>query len=195
MKALRNNLPVILFILFELAVGVLLLVNPDDFTKAVIICFGVVLIVIGAIYLIRVLRDKSEGISGLTMTISLASLIIGAVCLIFPSFVIGLFALINIFYGAMLIISGIYKIKSYSDARKAGVKLPFVSLLSALLSVVLGVLIIINPFDATKIPWIFIGVSLIFEAALDCVAVILNFDTEDRKRLPEKTDNTENTEE
>jgi len=179
MKALKNNLPVILFILFELAVGILLLINPEAFTKTVLICFGIVLIVIGLIYLIRVLKDKTEGTSAITLIISIASLAAGAVCALFPSFVMGLFAVVAIIYGVILIVSGVYKAKNYNDAKKDGATVPVISLISAVISVVLGVVIIINPFNTIHVLWIFAGISLIFEAVLDFIAVLLNSKTKD----------------
>lgn len=195
MKALRNNFPVILFILFELAVGILLLIDPEAFTKTVLMCFGIVLIVIGAIYLYRVLKDRNEGVSGITMAISLASFLVGALCFTFPSVVMGLFAVVAIIYGVILIVSGIYKAKNYSDAKKAGTHVPAVSLISSILSVALGVVIIVNPFKTVHVLWIFTGISLIFEAALDFVAVLLNFKSDDKgnkkeeqKLLEEKND-------
>jgi len=181
MKALRNNIPVILFILFELAVGILLLINPEAFTKTVIICFGIVLVVIGIIYLIRVLKDKSEGMSAITLILSIASLAVGAVCALFPSFVMSLFAVVAIIYGVILIVSGIYKAKNYNDAKKEGTSVPILSLISAVISVALGVIIIINPFKTVHLLWIFAGVSLIFEAALDFIAVVLNSKSKDKE--------------
>ena len=174
MKNIRNNIPVILLTLFEFAVGVLLLINPEAFTKAVIIIFGAILVVIGAIYLVRVLRDKTEGVSGITMTMALVSLIVGILCIVFPSMVMSLFLVAAIIYGVILIVSGVYKAKSYTDAKKADSPLPAISLISALLSVALGILIVLNPFGTVRALFTFAAIFLIVEAALDLVSVILN---------------------
>ena len=174
MKNIRNNIPVILLTLFEFAVGVLLLINPEAFTKAVLIIFGAILIVIGAIYLVRVLRDKTEGVSGITMTVALISLIVGILCIVFPSMIMSLFSVAAIIYGVMLIVSGVYKTKSYTDAKKAGSPLPVISLISAFLSVALGILIVLNPFGTVRALFTFAAIFLIIEAALDLVSVILN---------------------
>ena len=195
MKNLRNNFPVILLTLFEFAVGVLLLINPEAFTKAVIIIFGAILVVIGGIYLARVLRDRSEGVSGITMTISLASLIVGILCIVFPSMIMSLFAFVAIIYGVILIVSGVYKAKSYTDAKSAGTPLPAITLISAILSVALGIVIVINPFGTVmRTLFTFAGIALIIEAGLDLTSVILN--TSDGKKKgdiidPETKDITE----
>ena len=195
MKNLRNNFPVILLTLFEFAVGVLLLINPEAFTKAVIIIFGAILVVIGGIYLARVLRDRSEGVSGITMTIALASLIVGILCIVFPSMIMSLFAFVAIIYGVILIVSGVYKAKSYTDAKSAGTPLPAITLISAILSVALGIVIVINPFGTVmRTLFTFAGIALIIEAGLDLTSVILN--TSDGKKKgdiidPETKDITE----
>lgn len=192
MKTLKNNLPVIFLTLFELAVGIILFINPEAFTKTIILCFGVVLVVIGMIYLVRVLKDKSEGVSGVTMSIALISIIAGVLLFAFPSLVMGLFSFVAIIYGIILVISGVYKTKCYSDAKKAGTALPIIALLSAVASVTLGIVIIVNPFKTVHVMWVFAGAALIFEAALDLAAILLNSKAgakkEDQKLLEEKKD-------
>ncbi len=172
MKNLRNNLPVILLTLFEFAVGVLLLVDPESFTKAVIIVFGAILVVVGAIYLIRVLRDKPEGrVKGVTIALSVLSLAAGIFCIVFPSLITGRFAE-AIIYGVILIVSCIYKAKSFADAKKAGSPLPAISLVSAIVSGLFGVVLLVNPFG-DKLS-IFAGIALIAVAVIDFFSVIIN---------------------
>ena len=61
MSTIKNNIPIILMLLFEIAVGVLLLVNPETFTTIVVISFGVFLTVVGIIYLIRYFAARKRG--------------------------------------------------------------------------------------------------------------------------------------
>ena len=44
--------------------------------------------------------------------------------------------------------------------------------ISAALSIICGVVIITNPFSATAVLWLFIGISLIVEAVFDMVGSI-----------------------
>lgn len=189
MKALRANIPVILFILFELAVGILLLVDGDALTTTVLICFGIILMVIGAVYLIRFLRERGAGKANyLTLIMSVLSLFVGAVCVIFPGFVKGLFTVIAIIYGVILIVMGVYKTKTYNDAKSEGASPSFLTLISAVLSLVLGVVVIVNPFKADGALYVFAGISLIFEAALDFAAVVVSFGKTEQKALVKKDD-------
>ena len=126
-------------------------------------------------------EPTAEGVSGITMTISLASLLVGLICIVFPSMIMGLFAVVAIIYGIILIVSGVYKAKSYTDAKKTGAHLPAISLISAILSVALGIVIVINPFGTVmRSLFTFAGIALIVEAGLDLTSVILN--TSDGKK-------------
>ena len=48
----------------------------------------------------------------------------------------------------------------------------FLAAAGALMSVVFAVVILVNPFHSTKFLWIFVGVSLILEAAVDIMALV-----------------------
>ena len=63
MTRLKADLPIILFLLFELAVGIMLLIDPESFTKILVIVFGAILAIIGIIYIIRYFTsvDKAGG--------------------------------------------------------------------------------------------------------------------------------------
>lgn len=175
MASLKKNIPVILFILFELIVGILLLVNPEAFTKAVIIFFGIVMVVIGIVYIIRYLREKNtpQESKGTTLVLAIIALVIGLICIVLTNVIIGIFAMVAILYGVILIISGIFKIKAYHDSKKEGYSVSFLMLLSAVIAVVLGVIIVINPFTSFYLLWMFIGLALIIEAVIDLIAVIM----------------------
>ena len=169
MKALRNNIPIILLILFELIVGILLFVNPEGFTAAAITCFGIVLLAIGVIYLIRFLREKNQYP---TLVLALVSLVIGFICTFLTSLVMGLFAVVAVIYGVILIVSGVYKFKAHRDAKRLGLPTIPLALISAILSIILGLVIVVNPFTTTKVLWSFAGISLIVEAVVDFCSMI-----------------------
>ena len=105
MKAtLKRHLPVILLILFEIAVGVLLLTNPEAFTNAVIIIFGAVCVVIGLIYFFKYLRArKREDASVLMLIGAIFSLTLGLFSIIASPLIITFFTFIAIMYAVNLI--------------------------------------------------------------------------------------------
>ena len=115
MKAtLKRHLPVILLILFEIAVGVLLLTNPEAFTNAVIIIFGAVCVVIGLIYFFKYLRArKREDASVLMLIGAIFSLTLGLFSIIASPLIITFFTFIAIMYAVIMLVSGLIKIQNY----------------------------------------------------------------------------------
>ena len=173
MKSLKANIPIILLILFEAAVGILLLVNPEAFTTAVIISFGIVLLAIGVIYLLRYLQQKKENIlDPLSLVVAIVALAIGAVCTFCSGAIINLILAIAIVYGVILVLSGIYKLQNYFLVRKAGVPISAVSAVSGVIAVVFGIVVMIYPKDVALSVWHVAGIILILEAIIDFCSII-----------------------
>ena len=175
MQTLRRNLPLLLLIVFELAVGILLFLKPVEFTQGIIITLGVLLLVIGAIDLFRFLRDrKSLGVNDyLTLSLAILALLCGAFLAFGSKLVMGLFGVLAVLYGIFLIVSGLLKGKTYFEFRRAGFPVSVLLLVNAILSVLLGMLIVLHPFDSVDVLWRFTGVSLIVEAIGDAISLLL----------------------
>ncbi len=177
MKAtLKRHLPVILLILFEIAVGVLLLTNPEAFTNAVIIIFGAVCVVIGLIYFFKYLRArKREDASVLMLIGAIFSLTLGLFSIIASPLIITFFTFIAIMYAVIMIVSGLIKIQNYIINKRYHRPVSVITLVSAVIAVIVGVVILFNPFETTHILWMFVGIAILAEAAIDIAAIIYAF--------------------
>ena len=174
MDKLKQNLPMIVLIIIELAIGILLLINGEVFTKIVIILFGLILIALGIVYLIRSFTASEKGfMSWIAMPVSIVALVVGLLCTFFSGAIMGVLAVVAVVYGVILIISAIFKLKSYVDVSRAGLKPSALTLISAALSFVFGAIIILNPFKAVNALWIFSGISLIIQAVVDIAMIVL----------------------
>ena len=175
-STLKRQLPVILLILFEIAVGVLLLINPEAFTTAVIIIFGVICIVIGLIYLIKYLRGRKQEDGSILMLIgALFALTLGLFSVIASPLIITLFTFIAIMYAVIMIVSGLIKIQNYVMNKRSHRPVSVITMISAVIAVVLGVVILFNPFETTHILWMVVGISILVEAAFDITSIIFTF--------------------
>ena len=181
MEKFKRILPAILMILFELAVGVLLLINPERFTTAVFIAFGCVLMVCSLILLIRYLKARKEASGGpagkqagaLTLFIAIVTFCFGAVFAFGSSMLYGMTGLLLVFYGAVMIVKGVFKISDYFALKKEGFGVSALRPVVGVLSVILGGLIIFNPFGALEAVFMIAAIGLIAEAVLDIVALAL----------------------
>lgn len=176
MQTLKNNLPIIFLIILEIVVGIFLLVNPDTFTRVVIIIFGIVMLLVGLSALIRYLRGRKSGAaSPLTLIGAIIGLILGAICLFASGVIIGLISIIAIVYGIILIIAGCFKIQSFFDARRAGFSNSGTVLLlvSGIIMIVFGIILVFHPFGTIEVLLQIGGIVLIAEAVIDLVTLIL----------------------
>ena len=76
-------------------------------------------------------------------------------------------------WGILLILGGLVKIQESVDALRLGGRQWWMILLGAVVSIVLGVIAITHPADVLNGVAIYIGVSLIVEACIDCGMLLL----------------------
>ncbi len=177
MDNIKKHLPMIIIIALELAVGILLFINPELFTKAMSIIIGIALIALGIFFLVRIFTGRETGpMSWLAIVISVVAMTVGVFCTFFFESVL---AVVGVFYGIMLVIAAIVKVKVYLDLNREGVFASPIRLIGAFISLVLGVLMLINPFKVMQTFWIFTGIALIVQAAVDIVTLVLKIKTSD----------------
>lgn len=185
MKSLKVNIPLILLIVLEIAVGILLLVNPETFTQAVIIIFGIGLLSVGIIYLLQYLLEKKGDLKSnlLPLIVGAVSIIVGIVCALCSGAIVKLDQAVAIVYGVILAITGVYKLYNFFKSKKNAIAVSKVSILSGLIAIVLGVVIVIYPKQdgMTLSVWQITGIVLIIEAVVDCLSVVQLFKTKKDK--------------
>lgn len=174
MKRLSRNFSIILMILFEGIVGFMLFGDPENFTRGVIVFFGVVMLILGTGNLIQVLRTRVDGtLDSYLMFAAVVDLIIGLILTVGNKLVYGIFPALAVIYGIFLIIAGVHKTRVYHWLRRDGFSPSILSVISALAAIALGVIIVLNPFSTAATLWRFTGIVLIAESVLDLIAFFL----------------------
>lgn len=174
MRKINRSTGNLLTCIFEIMVGILLLIDPVGFTSVIIVVFGIVLAVIGAISLFRYFREDAETASqesGLAKGIIFA--IFGLFCAFKSEWFMVTFPLLTVLYGILTLVSGVSKVQWAVDMLRAKQKYWFVEVISAVLTIICAILILTNPFTSTAFLWTFIGVSMIVEAVVDVIAFFL----------------------
>ena len=174
MEKFKRLLPTILMILFEVVIGILLLIDGERFTGVIFVIFGVLMLVLGLISLIRTLLAARGGnvISSFALIMSIILITIGAFFTAASGSVLGVVGFIATIYGLILVISGVFKLADYLTLRAAGVGSGF-AIFSVIISIVLGILIAFNPFGTAQIFWTVLGIMLISSAVLDIISLII----------------------
>lgn len=174
MNRINRNMGNLLTCILEALVGVLLLIDPVGFTSGIIIVFGIIISIIGVISLFRYFRENPETAaqeSGLAK--GLIFIVFGLFCAVKSEWFIITFPFLTVLYGILALASGVSKVQWAVDMLRVKQKYWFIEIISAALTIICAVLILINPFNSTAILWIFIGVTMIVEAVVDVLAYFL----------------------
>ena len=168
---LKRNLSSMAMSLVEVIIGILLLVNPIGFTSGIIITFGIVLMIMGIHKTIQYFRTEPEEAAVSQILVKgLLTLLAGAFCAFNSHWFIATFPVLTLVYGVVILVAGITKVQWTIDIIRMKRSKWFWAAISAAISIVCGVVIITSPFSTTAVLWMFIGISLIVDAAFDMLA-------------------------
>lgn len=175
MRTLKENMGGVIMLLFEILVGILLLINPVSFTSGIIIGLGVVLLALGTAGVVVYFRlDPVEAARRQTLTKGLITIAAGLFCIFQSRWFIVTFPLLTIMYGVIILVTGIAKIQWAVDMLRMKRPKWFLAAIASVLSIVLAGIIILNPFTSTIFLWRFVAVSLILGAVLDILALLFS---------------------
>ncbi len=175
MKTLKENTGGIVMCLFEILVGILLLINPVSFTSGIIIGLGVILLALGAMGVIAYFRlEPIEAARRQTLTKGLVIITAGLFCIFQTHWFIVTFPLLTILYGVIILLTGIAKIQWAVDMLRMKKPNWFLAAIASALSILLAIIILLNPFSSTIFLWRFVAITLILGAILDILALIFS---------------------
>lgn len=182
MEKIKRNVGNLLMCLSEIVMGILLLIDPVGFTSGIIITLGILMVVLGMVSIIGYFRTAPEEAAQKNgLAIGLVAVSVALVCIFRTEWFIAAFPLITVFYGVLILLSGISKIQWAVDMLRLKQKYWFVALIGAALSLLFAVLVLANPFSSTVFLWNFIAVSLIIEAVVDILTFIFGMKQEVQK--------------
>lgn len=190
MKELKENFNGIIICLFELVIGILLLINPVGFTSGIIIVAGLIMIVNGLINCIRYFRTNlKEASKEQFLTKGLIAIMAGAFCVLNTNWFIETFSALTVIYGIVVLLSSVEKIQLCVDLLRQKKTKWYLAAISAVISFVCAVIILKNPFSSTTVIWIIAGISLILEAVFDMYTLMANGRAREDKNVVEEVHN------
>lgn len=160
-----KNLSIITMII-GLITGIILIAKPAQAVQFVCIIFGATLILLGIGELISFftkLKFNLLAVSGVL------SIIIGVlICVRYERLV----SLVIFLFGLFVTISGIVDFVSALDAKRNNLSSWIFTLVMSIGVTILGVIVLINPFDSAIVLTRLLGLSLIIYAMLDLITLI-----------------------
>ncbi len=168
------------------AVGIVLLLTASFLSPRMIgIVFGVLMLVLGVTYIIIYFtRERQEGFQQM-------DLIIGIICLAFGIFVLARPDFMDSFLpfamAILLFLGAIIKIQNAFYMRRLQLVRWYLLLICALITIVLGILLLVNIIPEGMPMFVYIGCSLIFDGLSNLVSLLfIGLRTRKLNRLQEE---------
>lgn len=152
-----------------IAVGVLFVSLPEKSTELICYITAGLLCAWGIIKLFMYISSEAKGFGSFGLVTSVSLIIGGIAIFVRPEFFAGIIAA---FFGCVMVIDGVLKVQYGIDLAKIGAKKYFVVLIIAAVFIILGLLIIFNPFDTAVLFMVFAGISLILNGLSDLFTAI-----------------------
>lgn len=156
--------------LLYIVLGIVALLIPETMEKALGYLIGVVLIVVGAVSMISyLLRDAHQNYYHNDFLHGLIGIAAGILVLNKVELMI---ALIPFLLGVLILVSGCSKLQDVIDMKRMEYGNWIIMLVLAVVNVVLGILLVFNPFWAAIQLFRLLGAGLIFSGVTDCVITV-----------------------
>ena len=166
LKGIRNEM-IIMAVVLILA-GLFMVLFPNTSGKLICRGVGAILCIWGAMRLIGYFRNSEVlGSFGLVQGAALAGF--GLYILIRPQ-IIEVF--LTTVFAIVIIVDGLLKMQYALDFRRLNVRNWWIELVCSVIMIILGAVVLFNPFATVAAVMLFIGIVLVFEGAWDLVSVL-----------------------
>lgn len=160
-----KNLSVITMIA-SFITGIILIAKPEQSVQFICIIFGAVMILLGIGSLVSYFTKMKLT---LLAVIGILTIIIGVmICVRYERLVSAVIFL----FGLFVTVSGVVDFVSALDARKNNLKSWIFSLVMSIGVTILGLIVLINPFDSAILLTRLLGLSLLIYTVLDLITFI-----------------------
>ena len=150
--------------------GIVALVIPETMQKTLGYLIGIVLIVAGLVSMVcYLLRDARENYYHNEFVFGLVGIVLGAAVLYKVEVII---SLIPFILGILVLFSGCSKLQDAIDLKRLGYGSWIGMLVVAAINIILGIVLICNPFKAAVILFRVLGIGLILSGASDCFSTV-----------------------
>lgn len=166
-KKLMNKNIIISIIIF--LVGLILLLKPDTTIKSITIIIGILLIIMGSGPIIELIKSEEKRLS-FSIAPSIILFVIAFVLFFSPELLI---SIIPILIGVALVMSSAFKLQNIYNLKKVNGIFNVWTLIITFVILVLGLLLIINPFGGVIAITQVIGIFLMIYSVLDIVDSII----------------------
>ena len=200
MSRLNFAIGKLILLLFEAAVGVVLLINPIGFATVFVTVVGVLLAAVGLMFILQYFRSEpTEAQKGQGLLKGCCALLVGLFCALNTQWFIDAFPLLTVIHGFVILFTGIIRLQWTADMLRLKLKRWYIAAGGAVISIVLAVIIFVNPFGVSQAIWTFIGITFLVDALADLAVLIFSGRREKKSTkqeidIPEENTDSKETE-
>lgn len=165
LRRIRVNF--VLTAILTLILGVLLITSPGTAMRTVFLLVGWTLVISGAASLLTALLSKGQPVGQGDLVLGLVQVATGLVVLMRPGF---LMSLAGIVVGFVLLIHGIHDIQHARESKALGYEWKM-SMGVGIGAVVMGIIVMINPFSTLETLLRIAGIFLLVDGLADLLMV------------------------
>lgn len=175
MEKFKKIIGKLILCLCEVAVGIVLFINPEGFTKMIVIGVGILFCVLGVLNAITYFStEPEEAALSQQLTKGLISLAVGIFLVYKADWIVRSFMPITVFYGIAALLTGILKLQWTVDMIRLKRGMWQTTGIAAVLSIILAIVIFASPFKVRQTLWTFTAIALILTGVVDGVSAILS---------------------
>ena len=153
-----------------IVLGLILIINPGMSAMTLCYILGIMFIAFGVIKLIGFFsKDQFRLAFQFDLALGIFSIVAGLLIAFKAEEVI---MILQVVIGIVIVIDGVFKLQTAIDAKHFGIKMWYMILMLALLSVAAGVFLIINPYEAAKAVMIVTGIAFLVDGIQNLFVVL-----------------------
>lgn len=158
--------------------GFLMLMNPEMALSFIAQVLGILLIAVGIIFILAYFLRRKAEVIGYDLIIGVVIVGLGIFVCLKQELVA---SILPVILGICIVISGVLKIQRSLDLKRMEVENWGYVAIMALISVLLGTIVILRPFSTAKLIMRLVGISFIYSGITDLItAVIVSIRYSDR---------------
>ena len=159
-KGFNYFLPIVYFIL-----GLLMVIFPGTVNDIINYIIGGLLMLFGIDYIVRYLsNNKVTTYSKYSLTVGIVPIICGVFLICNPEVLVSIIPFVA---GMIIFMDAFEKLKHAIDLKKMNYDEWWVDLVVAILFIVFGIIVIMNPFDAAKLLIRILGIFFLVDCFID----------------------------
>ncbi|MBQ9563938.1 MAG: DUF308 domain-containing protein [Lachnospiraceae bacterium] len=150
--------------------GIVLVARPGMALETVCVILGVMVIGAGLFYIVSYfVRGKLSAVLGMDLVLGIQMAGVGILLLTHPKAVV---SIIPVIFGCVLFVSALVKLQTAIDMKRLGVTRWWITMVFALLTVMLAVVMVGKPFAAMQVLMVYVGISFIADGVLTLFSMI-----------------------